>query len=88
MATRVATPNGDRDGLVGYADAAGKSQMDAVILDPSTFKSTSRIRSITYVRTGIRWKSTFASTSYIYGIEMMAVLSTLMEKGSAWPTNQ
>ena len=48
---------------------------------PSAFKSTKRIRSITYVRTGGRWKSTFASTSYIYGLEMVAVLTDLMEKG-------
>ena len=55
----------------------------AVILDPSTFKTTRYIRSITSIRTGARWAATIASTRYIYGIGMMADRGTLMGNGAS-----
>ena len=53
-----------------------------MILDPSSFKNTKYIRPITHIRTGGRSRKTFATTSYIYGLEMLAVLATLMDKES------
>ena len=80
--TRVATPKRGRVERIFYADAAGKWQIiESAILDPPKYKATKYIRSITSIRMGGRWKSTFASTSYIYGLEMLAVLTTLVEDG-------
>ena len=77
MEPRVATPRGDRAERVVYAGDAGKSQIIAsVILGTSSFKNTKYLRRITHIRTGGRRKSTIASTSYIYGLEMLAVLTT------------
>ena len=82
MEPRVATPKTDRTDRIVYTDAAGKSRIiAAVILDPANFKRTKYLRSITHVRTGLRWTRTFADTSYIYGLEMLAILATLMERG-------
>ena len=79
---RTATPKTDRTDRVVYTDAAGKSRIiAAVILDPANFKLTKYLRSITHVRTGSRWVRTFEDTSYIYGLEMLAILATLMERG-------
>ena len=83
MEPRVATPKGDRAPRVANNDAAGKSQIIAsVILDPSSRKHAKYISSTTHIRTGGRWGKTFAPTSYIYGLEMLAVLTTLRGEGS------
>ena len=83
MEPRVATPKGGPAGRVVYTDASGKSQIIAAsILDPSSVKNTKYIRPITHVRAGGRWKKTYDSTRYICGLEMLAVLATLMEKGA------
>ena len=83
MEPLVATQKGDLAERIVYTDAAGKSQIfAAVILGASAFRNTKYIRPIAHIRTGERWKSAFDSTSYIYGIEMLAVLTTLVEKGA------
>ena len=82
MEPRVATPKTDRTDRIVYTDAAGKSRIiAAVIIDPTGFKHTKYLRSVTHVRTGKRWVRTFAYTSYIYGLEMLTILATLMERG-------
>ena len=76
MESRVATPKGGRAERIVYTDAAGKSQIiAAAILGPSSFENTKCRRPVTHIRTGERWKRTFASTIYIYGLEMLAVLT-------------
>ena len=83
MEPRVATPKGDRTERIVYTDAAGKSQIIATVISgPSSFKNTKYIRSIAHIRTGGRWGETFTPTSYIYGLEMLAVLTTLTGKGA------
>ena len=83
MEPRVATPKGGRDERIVYTDYSGNSQISAsMILDPSSFKNAKYIRPIKHIRTGGRWGKTFAPTSYIYGPEILAVLTTLMEKGA------
>ena len=82
MEPRVATPNTDRTDRIVYTDAAGKSRIvAAVIIGPTNFKHTKYLRSVTHIRTGMRWAKTCADTSYIYGLEMLAILATLMERG-------
>ena len=81
MEPMAATPKTDRADRVVYTDAAGKSRIiAAVIIDPTGFKHTKYLRSVAHVRTGQRWLRTFANTSYIYGLEMLAILATLMER--------
>merc|ERR1719158_1830588 len=83
MEPRVATPKGDRTERIVYTDAAGKSQIiAAVVSGPSTFKNTKYIRPAKHIRTGEKRKRTFAPTIYIYGLEMLAVLAALTEKGA------
>ena len=76
MEPRVATPKTDRTDRIVYTDAAGKSRIiAAVVIDPANFKHTKYLRSVTHIRTGLRWAKTFADTSYIYGLEMLAILA-------------
>ena len=76
MEPRVATPKTDRTDRIVYTDAAGKSRIiAAVVIDPANFKHTKYLRSVRHIRTGLRWAKTFADTSYIYGLEMLAILA-------------
>ena len=82
MKPRVASPKPKRPERVVYTDAAGKSQIiAAVIIDPTTFLESKTINKVRATRTGRRWKETFEDTSYIYGLEMLAILAILMTEG-------
>ena len=81
MVPRVATPKPTVTERVVYTDAAGKSAIiAAVIFDPVRYTRDKTIDSVWSLKTGYRWKSTFAKTNFIYGLEMLALLALLMDE--------
>ena len=82
MKPRIATPKPKLTQRVVYTDAAGRTRIiAAVIIDPNTFLESKTINKVCATRTGRRWIKTFEDTSYIYGLEMLAILATLMAEG-------
>ena len=83
LPARKATPQPSVPERVVYTDAAGKSAIiAAVVIDPSRFTESKTIDTVWSLKTGLRWKSTFAKTNFIYGLELLALLALLMEKGN------
>ena len=79
---RVATPKPKLTERAVYTDAAGKSQIiDASIIDPITLAESKTIKRVCATRAGSRWVKTSEDTIYIYGLEMLAALETLMAEG-------
>ena len=74
MKPRIATPKPKLTQRVVYTDAAGRTRIiAAVIIDPNTFLESKTINKVCATRTGRRWIKTFEDTSYIYGLEMLAI---------------
>ena len=79
MKPRAASPKPKLTERAVYTDAAGKSQIIAAsIIDPIIFADCETIKRVCATRTGHRWIKTFEDTRYIYGLEMLAILATLM----------
>ena len=82
MKPRVATPKPKLTERVVYTDAAGKAKIIAAgIIGPITFAECKTVKRVCATRTGHRWIKTFEDTSYIYGLEMLEILATLMTEG-------
>ena len=83
MKPRKAIPKHAATERVVYTDAAGKSAIMAdVVFDPSRFTAYKTIGGVWSLKTGFRWKSTFAKTNFIYGLEMVALLALLMDESN------
>ena len=83
MKPRQALPQPTYPGRVVYTDAAGKSAIiAAVTFDPARFREHKVIDSARSLKTGFRWRSTFAKTSFVYGLEILALFALLMQEGN------
>ena len=82
MKPRVATQKPKLTERAVYTDASGKSKIiDAATIDPATFAVNKTIKRVCATRTGRRRVETFEDASYIYGLDMLAALATLMAEG-------
>ena len=78
---RKATPKHQRTERIAYSDASGKSQITATArLTPETSAPVDRHGSFRASKTSNRRCETFEKTCYIYGIEVLGVLETLLGK--------
>ena len=83
MKPRKALPQPSLPVRVVYTDAAGKSGIiAAVTIDPIRFGKDKAIDCVWPLKTGYSWKSTFAKTSFIYGMGLLSLFALLMQKGN------
>ena len=81
MKPRKALPLPPLPDRVVYTDAAGKSAIiAAVTFDPTRFASNKTIGCVWILKAGFRWRSTFAKTNFIYGLELLALFALLMQE--------
>ena len=66
--------------LVIYTDAATTTQIiAAVLIDPRSFRTTKTTSAVISSKVGPHWRTLFASTCEIYGLEMLAILAILFD---------
>ena len=75
---RVVEPKSSRPEVIIYTDAATSTRIvAAVVLDANEFLRLGGFQAVFEEISSLGWESTFQNTTYIYGLEMLAVLATI-----------
>ena len=75
---RVVEPKSSRPEVLIYTDAATSTRIvAAVVLDVNEFLNLGEFQAVFKEISSTSWESTFKDTTYIYGLEMLAVIATI-----------
>ena len=84
LTPRIATPEHESAGLILYTDAATPTNTSSAVLsEPSTFL---RLRKVPIAQTAtspLEWHAAFGETTIIYGVEMLAVVAFICDRGAS-----
>ena len=80
--SRVCVPKLLRPEVIIYTDAATSTRIVAsLVIDVPDFDSNMKFRNLWDETSDPQWETTFISTTYIYGLELLAILATIFLEG-------